>query len=232
LIPPAALIAGLLAAVLGLPFGLYALLTREQRRTTREIRRAAIEQGWRYRLRRWQGNPTAFRIDGRTKDGLAWILTSGNTSGYDRGWSVQLSLRFPTLAGEADFSILPRGPRLAIPVGAEARIAPFGEAPTGVPGFDAAYQVMSRQSSKPVVDASLADRILHWPADSVAPHSILIWRDRFALHCQARLPAPPNSATVSWFLGIAAACASRIPPAVISPVRSSLVDRIIARVLR
>jgi hypothetical protein len=222
LIPPAALIGGLLAAVLGLPFGLYALLTREQRRTTREIRRAAVEHGWRYRLRRWQGNPTAFRIDGRTSQGLPWILTSGNTSGYDRGWSVQLSLRFPTLAGEPDFSILPRAPRLAIPVGAEA---------LGVPGFDAAYQVMSRQISKPVVDASLADRILHWPADSVAPHSILIWRDRFALHCQARLPAPPNWATVSWFLGIADACASRIPPAVISPVRSSLVDRIIARVL-
>jgi hypothetical protein len=179
---------------------------------------------------------------------LPWILTSGNTSGYDRGWSVQLSLRFPTLAGEPDFSILPRGPRLAMPVGAEARIASFSgalagaagflrdaaETPAGVPEFDAAYQVMLRpeQISKPVVDASLADRILHWPADTVAPHSMLIWRDPFALHCQARLPAQPNWATVLWLLGIAETCTSRIPPAVISPVRSRLVDRIIARVLR
>ena len=77
-IPPLVLIAGLCAIVLGLPFGLYALLTRRQRRTTRQIRNAASRHGWTYRRRRWQGNPTAFRIDGQTESGLAWTLSEPN----------------------------------------------------------------------------------------------------------------------------------------------------------
>jgi len=59
------------AITIGLPVGLYVLLTRGRRRAMREIRQGAEGQGWRYRLRHWQGNPTAFRIDGRTHSGLA-----------------------------------------------------------------------------------------------------------------------------------------------------------------
>jgi hypothetical protein len=57
--PPIVIVIGFLAAFLGFFFGLYALLTRGQRRTMREIRKAARERGWRYRLRHWQGNPTS-----------------------------------------------------------------------------------------------------------------------------------------------------------------------------
>jgi len=38
--------AALLAVVLGVPLGLYALMTRGQRRTIREIRVRAREPGW------------------------------------------------------------------------------------------------------------------------------------------------------------------------------------------
>ena len=48
---------------------LYALTTRERRRTMREIREAVSKEGWRFRLRGWQGNPTAFRIDGASPEG-------------------------------------------------------------------------------------------------------------------------------------------------------------------
>src|SRR5207245_6442073 len=101
------------------------------------------ERGWRYRLLRWQGNPTAFRIDGRTRTGVAWILTSGNTRGYDRGWVVGLNLRFPTLGGEADLTVQPRddqgqgatllGP--GIPPGIESRVAAFSGTLANTIGF-------------------------------------------------------------------------------------------------
>lgn len=110
--PPLMIVIGFFVVFLGLFFffGLYALLTRGQRRTMREIRRAAAERGWRYRLRHWQGNPTAFRIDGSTPSGLTWTMKSSSTRGYDRGWSATLVLRFPTLGGEMDFALLPREP--------------------------------------------------------------------------------------------------------------------------
>lgn len=130
------MLAGLAAIVLGLPIGLYVLLTRGQRRTTREIRSAAVRQGWRYRRRRWQGNPTAFRIDGRTPGGLPWVMTSGNSRGDDRGWSVQLAMRFPSLGGEPDLAVLPReGQGPAIPPNSESRIAAFSEAFAGIAAF-------------------------------------------------------------------------------------------------
>ena len=100
--------AGLVAVFLGLTAGLYRFLTMGQRRRTREIRESAGRLGWRYRRRRWQGNPGAFRIDGQTDGGLTWVLTCGNGSDSARGWSTLLALRFPTLGGDPDFAILPR----------------------------------------------------------------------------------------------------------------------------
>jgi len=254
-IPPLVIVAGLFAVVLGVPFGLYALLTREQRRTTREIRTAATGQGWRYRRRRWQGNPTAFRIDGQTRSGQRWILTSGNSSEYDRGWSAQLVLRFPMLGGETDLAVLPRegqghGSLLlgsAVPPDAESRVAALSgviasaagffrgarEFPSGLLAFDAAYQVLvlPRQIHQPPVEQALAERILQWPADAIAPHSVLAWRDLYAFEVQARLPAPPNWATVSFFIALAGDLIARVPPPVQSIAPHTLVDRLIGRFL-
>src|SRR6267154_3659874 len=131
-IPPLlALIAGF-AIVLGLPIGLYVLLTRGRRRAMREIRQGAEERGWRYKLRHWQGNPTAFRVEGATRSGLNWIMKSGGTRGYNKNWTTVLGLHVPILGGEMDVTILPREPghasstaSMAITPAAEARVAAF-----------------------------------------------------------------------------------------------------------
>jgi hypothetical protein len=103
-ISPLLLLVVFFVVVLGLPFVLYALLTRDRRRSMREIREGAVALGWRYKVRRWQGNSTAFRIDGTTRSGLSWIMTSGSTRGYDKGWSVVVGLRVPILGGEVDLA--------------------------------------------------------------------------------------------------------------------------------
>jgi hypothetical protein len=254
-IPPVLIVAGLFAIVLGLPFCLYALLTRGQRRTTREIRKAAAARGWRYRRRRWQGNPTAFRIDGQTESGLPWVLTSGTSSGYDRGWSARMVLRFPTLEGETDIAVLPHTGNgqdrnltgSAIPAAAEARLATWSgtlagavaflrdsqEAPSGLSSFDAAYEVLllPRIPRSPI-DAALAARILAWPAEAVTPHSVLAWRDLYAFEFQVRLPAPPNWATVAYFPDLADDWVARLPAPVRSSVSPRMFDRLLDRFLR
>ena len=224
--PPLAILAGLATVVLGLPLGLYALLTRGRRRTMREIRAAAAGRGWNYRPRRWQGNPTAFRIDGQTRAGLAWILTSGNTAGYDRGWSVQLTLRFPTLAGEPDFAVSPR----SAPLG--QLLPDLQEMSTGLSAFDAGYRVLvsQRRFSQPPVDAALATRILQWPADAITPHSVLAWRDPIDLQLQVRLPAPPNWATIAYAVALAEDLSGRLPPPLVPAVPPGFYSRLFGRI--
>jgi hypothetical protein len=254
-IPPLLLLVVFFALTIGLPFGLYALLTRDRRRSMREIREGAVAQGWRYRLRRWQGNPTAFRIDGATRGGRSWIMTSGSTRGYDKGWSVVAELRVPTLGGEVDLAVLPREAgrgnallRSAIPAGAKARVAAFSgaigsavelfqdtqELPSGLPAFDARYEVLVRhkQFQKQPVDAALGQRALSWPADAVAPHSMLAWRDPFGLHLQARLPGPPNWSTVSYLASLGEDLCARVPAPQSLPASPTLFDRAVARILR
>jgi hypothetical protein len=206
--------AALLAVVLGVPLGLYALMTRGQRRTIREICVRAREQGWEYGLRRWQGNPAAFRIEGRTRSGLAWIMTTENASDTQRRWAVDLRLRFPTLGGEPDLTIQPRACEDLGPLPADAR-----EQPAGHPAFDAAYQVMAspRWIARPPIDSGFAGRLLHWPADAVQPRALLAWRDRDAFQFHAGLPAPPNWATVSHLAALAEELTARLPAPVQPP---------------
>jgi len=255
-LPPLLVFAVLLAVVWGLPFGLYALLTRRRRRALRQIHEAASERGWQFR-RRWilRGNPTEFDIRGQTPGGLPWILSSRSTGGHDRGWSVRLGMRFASLGGEVDLAVLPRdpqsrGPALvihALPSGALARVAAFSgtaasavaflqdasEVTSGLPDFDAAYRILAvpQRIAPPLLDAALANQILRWPADTIAPHSVLAWRDPFAFHLQARLPATPNWATVSYFVALAEAFVLQLPPPTISRAPRRLVDRLIARFL-
>src|SRR6267154_342061 len=129
--PPLALVVGF-AIVLGFPIGLYVLLTRGRRRAMREIRQGAEERGWRFKLRHWQGNPTAFGIAGATGSGLEFFQHAQ-------------------------------------------------EMPSGLAAFDAAYRVLvlTKQFSQPPVEATLAGHILHWPENTIAPHSVLAWRDAF-----------------------------------------------------
>jgi hypothetical protein len=240
--------------VIGLPIGLYALLTRKQRRATREIRRAAAERGWRYRVRRWQGNPTAFRIDGRSRSGLAWIATSGSSGTDGSPWTATLAVRFPSLGGEMDFALLPRGDRglsltqlgQTVSPGMERRVAAFSGAAGSAINFfrdarilpiqavfDATYEMLAlpQKIQKPPIEPGFTDRVLNWPADSVRPHSVLAWRDPFGLHFHARLPGPPNWATVAYCLALAEEFCERVPPPEMSPNPPKLADRFIARIL-
>jgi len=253
--PPLVMVVGLVAAFVVSFFGLYALLTRKQRQTTREIRKAANEQGWRYRVRRWQGNPEAFRINGRTQGGLNWILNSGSSGNNERHWAALLSLRIPMLAGEVDFGIVPRDARwsggamqrVAISARAEARIAALSgtaasaleflrdaqEIPSGVAEFDAAYRILvvPQKIGHVTVEAATAEKILHWPNDAAGLHSLLAWRDPFGFHCQARLTAQPDWTTVAYFLSVAELLSARMPASSFAPERQGVVDRLVGRFL-
>ncbi len=256
------------AIVLGLPIGLYVLLTRGRRRAMREIRRGAEAEGWRYRLRRWQGNPTAFRIDGRTHSGLSWVMTSASTRGYDKGWSALLALRVPILGGEVDFAILPRepghrsagdallresghgsgAPGEALTARAVARVAAFSgalasglefsqnsrELPSGLAAFDAAYEVLvlPQQIQQPPVDAALGQRLMTWPENAIAPHSVRAWRNPFGLHIEARLPAPANWGNASYLAALAEELCARVPAPQSSATSPTLFDRAVGWILR
>ncbi len=225
--PSLVLASGLFGIVLALPAALYLWLTRAQRRGMRGIRQAAAAQGWRFRRARWQGNPTAFRIDGRTRSGEPWILTSGNTRGYDRGWSVRMGLRFPGLGGAADFALLPR------PAGTHQFVPEGCEISSGLAAFDAAYQVTGAvHISQRPIDSAFAERLLDWPAASIAPHSVLAWRDPFGLRVEFRLPAPPNWATITYAVAAAEHLVARLPPPVRVPRPKGMAARIMKLFLR
>lgn len=252
--PPLLLLALFAAVFLGIPIGLAVLLGRGRRKALRAIKSAASERGWKYRWLRLRGNPSEFRIDGWTRTGLTWILKTTSASELTRGWSVQLALRFPTLAGEMDVFIFPREdrhrgtaqctPQLSSDV--QAKVATFSgmaasamgffreaqEMPSGLPAFDAAYKVMvlPRRVREAPIDAALAERILHrWPADAVALHSLLAWRDPFGLHLHARLPTPPPWSNVAYLVSLAEDFCPRLPSPITSPTPHGLVDGIIAR---
>lgn len=255
-VPHLAIAAGGFLVCLGIPLSLYALLTRGQRRRTREIRIAAREHGWTYRRRRWTGDPTAFHIDGSTANGLMWIITSSQAGGYDRGWTVRLEIRFPTLGGKPNFAIEPResgtqsGRALtsAMPKSLDARIAAFSgviadeanfyrearELPSGTPAFDAAYQVLGLLEQLPhsPVNQALAERILAWPREAIQLHSMLGWRDPNGLHLQFRLPGPPNWAAVSYAVSLAEELVSRMPAPISASPPHTLADRIAAHLSR
>ena len=253
-VPPLLVLAVIFAATLGVPLGLYRLFTRGRRRVVAEIREKAAERGWKFNLRRWQGDPTAFRIQGWGNGGN-WVLKSGGAGETNRGWSAELSVRFPTLAGEVDVALAPRDSRrhagvvtaphlaphtqarLASLSGRAASAAAFlndaREASTGLAEFDAAYQllVLPARATPPPLDAALAQRVLHWSADALAPHSVLAWRDPFGFHVHARLPAPPDWPTVSCLVKLAEDFAVRLSAPVGASAPRGVLDKLVARLL-
>jgi len=254
-IPPLLAVIVMLVVVLGLPLGWYALLTRRQRHAMNEIRSRAAERGWRFRRPLWSTNPTEFRVDGRSRSGLAWILESVGTRGYDKDWVVRLALRFPALGGAADVAVLPRdegthGPILArgpLPPETRQTVARFSgtlagavafhanarEVATGLPAFDTAYQVMVLPElvRAPLVDRALAERLLTWPAGAIPPHSVLAWRDPGGFHLQVRLSMPPNWTTIAHTVAVAEEFSLRIPAPQAAPASQRLLDRLIARLM-
>ena len=250
-IPPLLLLAGMVTGVLGLPISLYAFFTSDQRRATREIRKGAAERGWKYRRDRWQGNPTAFQIDGQTESGITWTLASGNSGRYGRGWTAQLTLRVPALGGDTDLALLPREDEFpaAVSIGGAAASSVGAisgalgsaveflrhavELPSGHTGFDTAYRVLvlPRQFSHPFIDHAIAERILARPTGAVASHALLAWRQPYAFEFEARLPGPPDWATVFWLISLAKELIVRVPPPLKAVAPHGFVDRLMDRFL-
>jgi hypothetical protein len=88
------ILGGMAVILFGIPIGPYALLTMDQRRAARNIRRGAVERGWRYRSR-----SGGFRIEGTipagsTLSGVMWVMTSGNTGSGEmrRGLGTRFAL--------------------------------------------------------------------------------------------------------------------------------------------
>lgn len=231
--------------------GLYRLLTRRQRAVTQEIREYAEQNGWQYHKRRWQGNPTTFRIDGHTPSGVPWVLKSSGAGENARGWTMELTVRYPTLAGETDVAITTRDqhePRAAMatspaPIswlsslsqtlaGAVHFMGLSQECPSGFDAFDAMYQVLLLPdfSGKPLVDSALAQRWLNWPHDAVHPRALLAWRDPFGFVLEARLEGPANWAAVSYLVDLGNEFVRRLPVGRVPSGQPHLVDRVIGKV--
>jgi len=241
------------ALTVGLPVCLYLLVTRKRRATVHEIRDNARARGWNFKMRHWTGNPVAFRMDARSRTSLRMVIKSGAARGYDPGWDATLSIRFPELAGEPDVLIVPRttsrdsGVKVrGVSPEMQARVAAFSglaagairllrdgrDTATGYASFDKAYQLSTFGVSwQPLIDARLAERIVSWPADVVALHTLLAWRDPFGFYIEARLPAPPNWATICYLVGLAEELCARLPAGRTVETPRSIVDRLIMAVM-
>lgn len=242
------------ALTAGAPIWLYLLFTRKRRASMHEIRDASHARGWSFRLRHWTGNPTAFHIDARSRSGLRMVIKSGAAGGYDPGWSATLTVRFPELAGEPDVALLPRsathntGVRMrGISPELQAKVAAFSglassaihllrdgkETTTGYPPFDKAYQLSTLGVSwQPLVDTRLAERIVSWPSEVVALHTMLAWRDPFGFYLEARLPAPPNWATICYVVSLAEDLSGRLPAGRTVEAPKGVVDQVIMGIMR
>ena len=228
-----------IGAVAGLPvlfILLYLFLSGDQRRLMRAIRQNTHERGWRFHIRRWLGDPTAFQIDGGD-DSACWTLKSGPASAYCKYWTVQMKLRFPAFAGRQDLMVEPRNRpdrpgglvaaqidkasaerigRVSSDLAGQVMLERCGrEQPSGLASFDAVYKVVGMASS--VVDETLAAQFIQWPAAGVVPHSILAWRDHSGLRLEARMPGPPDWASVVHFIDLGRALSRRLPPPVPVP---------------
>lgn len=250
-----AVVLGLFALCLGLPVALYVFLTADRPRTIAAIRRAATQHGWKFRIRRLFGDPTALRIDGSTSAALPWVLTTRGASQASSAWSSELHIRIPGLAGVKDFEVSPRnhaGRSAAalnspLPAGLENRVAKFSgtladalefssiarEMPTGVEAFDSAYQVLAlpQRFHRSPVDAELARHFLACPEDAVRPVALLAWRDSCGLYLEARLPATPNWSAISWLLQLAESFSIDLPAPETPSAPTGLVDRILDKSL-
>jgi len=243
----------IVALTIGLPVFLYLLLTRKRRATVHDVRDNARARGWHFQMRHWTGNPVAFRLDARSRTSLRMVIKSGSARGYDPGWNATLSVRFPELAGEPDVLIMPRatsrdsGVKMrGVSQETQAKVAAFSglaasairllregrETSTGCAAFDQAYQLSTLGVSwQPLVDARLAERMVSWPAGAVALHTLLAWRDPFGFYIEARLPAPPNWATICYLVGLAEELCARLPAGRSVEPPKNMVDRLIMAVM-
>ena len=177
-------------------------------------------------------------------------MRTSATEGYDQGWSNCVGVRFPTLGGEQDLLIEPRAGAnklKTIEAGAARkaieRVETFSStaagfartmqlessALAGCPDFDAAYRIAGppAASGGSLIDPDIARRFLNWPPHAIQPHSLLVWRDPYGLHVQARLPAPPNWAALHHLIDLATDIARRLPRGRPERGKAGVIDRLI-----
>jgi hypothetical protein len=108
------------------------------------------------------------------------------------------------------------------------------ELPSGLAAFDAAYEVLvlPQQVQQSPVDAALGQRLMNWPANAIAPHSVRAWRDAFGLHIEARLPAPATWGNASYLAALAEELCARVPAPQSSGAPPTLFDRAVGWILR
>ncbi len=206
---------GFPAIVAGISFALYIFLARERVRLLREIRTSAVNHSCAFSLQRGYRDPAVFRIQGETFSGMPWNLQTGR-SGNDGRCAQRLELTFPTLSGKSDLVVMPRDERgecaFSTPSMPEAR-----EFPIGLVDFDAAYKVLAApgQMSHPPLTPALAERLVKWPKNTVAPNPVAAWRDQGGFHLEAHLSKMSNWATIEYLLILGEDICAQLPaPAV------------------
>jgi hypothetical protein len=196
---------------------LHLFMTRERRRMLREIQRSVDQHMCRFSAQQRHGDPAKFRIDGETFSQLPWNLQSHGAVGKGPGWSYLMELTFSSLGGMLDMAVLPRDRQS---VSGKTNLCPSHarEIPSGLPDFDTVYEVLAAttQVSVAPLSAGLAKRFLNWPGGTIAPQSVLAWRDPAGCHIRVQLPKMPNWSTIEYMLTLGEDFCASLPTPVLS----------------
>jgi hypothetical protein len=200
-ISPRLLAVGVFAVALTAQIVLHIFMTRDRRRMLREIQLSVDQHMCRFSTQQRRGDPTVFRIDGETFSQLPWNLQSHGAVGKGPGWFYLMELTFSSLGGMLDMAVLPRD-RKSVSVRTDLCPSQAREIPSGLPDFDTVYEVLAAttQLSASPLSESLAKRFVNWPGDTVAPRSLLAWRDPAGCHLRVHLPKLPNWSTIEYML--------------------------------
>ena len=196
---------------------LHLFMTLERRRLLREIQRSVDQHMCRFSAQHRHGDPAVFRIDGETFSQLPWSLQSHGAVGKGPGWSYLMELTFSSLGGMLDMAVVPRDHKS---VSGKTDICPSQarEFPSGLPDFDTVYEVLAAapQVSGPPLGPGLAKRFVKWPGDTIAPQSVLAWRDPAGCHLRVHLPKMPNWSTIEYLLMLGEDFCASLPTPVLS----------------
>jgi len=218
---PRMLAAGVFVVALTAQIVLHFFMTREKRRLLREIQRSVDKHMCRFSTRH-RGDPTAFRIDGETFSQLPWNLQSHGAVGQGPGLSYLMELTFSSLGGMLDMAVLPRD-RKAVSGKTNVCPSPAREFPSGLPDFDTVYEVLAAtpQLSTSPLSPGLAKKFLKWPGDTIAPQSVLAWRDPAGCHLRVHLPKMPNWSTIEYLLMLGEDFCATLPTPVLAPLSAA-----------
>jgi len=219
---PRILAVGVFAVALTAQIILHLFMTRERRRLLREIQRSVDKNMCRFSAQHKHGDPAVFRIDGETFSQLPWSLQSHGAVGKGPGWSYLMELTFSSLGGMLDMAILPRD-RKAVSSKTDICPSQAREFPSGLADFDTVYEVLAatpRLSTSPL-SPGLAKKFVKWPGDTVAPQSVLAWRDPAGCHLRVHLPKMPNWSTIEYLLMLGEDFCASLPTPVLSPASAT-----------